>query len=182
MRITKILERPVGLRAGSDGGPATAVVNFSSHTVSLVAVFTDVIRAGKPVVGVAFDSIGRFAQSGILRDRMIPRLGTASPDALLDASGRIDPAAVLACALADEKPGGHGDRAAAAAALELACWDLNAKLGDEPAYLTIARHFGRQPAAVAVYAAGGYYYPDRGLDPCAPRCAGISIWAMTRSR
>ena len=39
----------------------------------------------------------------------------------------------MACALTDEKPGGHGDRAAAAAALELACWDLNAKLDDEPA-------------------------------------------------
>ena len=165
MRITKILERPVGLRVGSGGGPANAVVNFSSHTVSLVAVCTDVIRAGRPVAGLAFDSIGRFAQSGILRDRMIPRLATASPDALLDASGRIDPAAVLACALADEKPGGHGDRAAAAAALELACWDLNAKLRDEPAYPTIARRFGRQPATtVAVYAAGGYYYPDRGLE------------------
>jgi D(-)-tartrate dehydratase len=165
MRITKILERPVRLRVGSTCGPANAVVNFSSHTVSLVAVCTDVIRAGEPAVGVAFDSIGRFAQSGILRDRMIPRLAAASADALLDASGWIDPAAVLSCALADEKPGGHGDRAAAAAALELACWDLNAKLRDEPACLTIARHFGREPAAtVAVYAAGGYYYPDRGLD------------------
>jgi D(-)-tartrate dehydratase len=165
MRITKILERPVGLRVGSGDGPANAVVNFSRHTVSLVAVFTDVIRAGRPVVGLAFDSIGRFAQSGILRDRMIPRLTAASPGALLDASGRIDPAAVLACALTDEKPGGHGDRAAAAAALELACWDLNAKLRDEPAYLTIAHRFGRRPATTApVYAAGGYYYPERSLD------------------
>jgi L-alanine-DL-glutamate epimerase-like enolase superfamily enzyme len=82
---------------------------------------------------------------------------------LLDASDRIDPAAVLACALADEKPGGHGDRAVAAAAVELACWDLNAKLSDEPAYVTIARHFGREPAGtVGVYAAGGYYYPGAG--------------------
>jgi L-alanine-DL-glutamate epimerase-like enolase superfamily enzyme len=89
----------------------------------------------------------------------------ASPDALLDTSGRIDPAAVLTCALRDEKPGGHGDRAAAAAAVELACWDLNAKLNDEPAYVTIARQFGREPAgAVEVYAAGGYYYPEIGLD------------------
>ncbi|MEB3983639.1 mandelate racemase [Mycobacterium sp. 663a-19] len=165
MRITKILERPVGLRAGPGGGPANAVVDFSAHTVSLVAVFTDVVRAGRPVVGVAFDSIGRFAQSGILRDRMIPRLAAAPPDALLDDSGRVDPAAVLSCALADEKPGGHGDRAAAAAALELACWDLNAKLRDEPACLTIARHFGREPAAsVPVYTAGGYYHAGRGLD------------------
>jgi D(-)-tartrate dehydratase len=165
MRITAIAERAVALVGGPRGGPANAVVNFSQHTVSLVALVTDVVRHGRPVVGVAFDSIGRFAQSGILRDRMIPRLLAASPDALLDASGYLDPAAVLACALTDEKPGGHGDRSAAAAALELACWDLNAKLRDEPACVTIARHAGRDPApAVPVYAAGGYYYGDGGVD------------------
>ena len=168
MRITAILERPVRLHGNPGGAPANAIVNFSGHTVSLVALITDAIRGGRPVVGVSFNSIGRFAQSGILRDRMIPRVLAAPPDALLDDSGRIDPAAVSACALADEKPGGHGDRAAAAAALELACWDLNAKLDDEPAYATIARRFQREPAlAVAVYAAGGYYYPHyshKGLD------------------
>ncbi|OBJ49865.1 enolase C-terminal domain-like protein [Mycobacterium asiaticum] len=161
MRITAILERPVGL----EGAPANAVVSFASHTVSLVAVVTDVVRAGKPVVGVAFDSIGRFAQSGILRDRLIPRILAAPPETLLDETGRLDPAAVAARALTDEKPGGHGDRAAAVAALELACWDVLAKLDDEPAFATIARRFGREPAAaVPVYAAGGYYYPDRGMD------------------
>jgi len=59
----------------------------------------------------------------------------------------------------DEKPGGHGDRASAVAAVELAVWDLNAKLRDEPAHATVARAAGRptgrRPAAV--YAAGGYY-------------------------
>ncbi|OBI82824.1 enolase C-terminal domain-like protein [Mycobacterium asiaticum] len=161
MRITAILERPVGL----EGAPANAVVSFAGHTVSLVALVTDVVRAGKPVVGVAFDSIGRFAQSGILRDRLIPRVLAAPPDTLLDKAGRLDPGAVAARALTDEKPGGHGDRAAAVAALELACWDLLAKLDDEPAFATIARRFGREPAdAVPVYAAGGYYYPDRGVN------------------
>lgn len=165
MRITSIVERSVGLDGGRRGGPANAVVDFSHHTVSLVAVITDVIRRGRPVVGVAFDSIGRFAQGGILRDRMIPRVLAARPDELLDGSGCVDPAAVLACALADEKPGGHGDRAAAAAALELACWDLNAKLRDEPACVTIARHAGRTPApSVPVYAAGGYYYAQGGVE------------------
>lgn len=165
MRIAAIVERAVGLDGGRRGGPANAVVNFSGHTVSLVAVITDVIRGGRPVAGVAFNSIGRFAQSGILRDRMIPRVLAASPDALLDTSGFLDPAAVVACALTDEKPGGHGDRAAAAGALELACWDLNAKLRDEPACVTIARHAGRDPApAVPVYAAGGYYYAGGGAE------------------
>lgn len=160
MRIIAVVEQSVPLR----GDIANALVDFSTHTVSLVAVVSDVIRGGTPVVGVAFNSIGRFAQSGILRDRMIPRLLSAPPESLQDDSGGLDPARVLACAIRDEKPGGHGDRAAAAAALELACWDLNAKLADEPAYLTIARHAGRQPAdGVPVYAAGGYYYPDGGL-------------------
>lgn len=164
-RITAIVERAVGLDSDRNGGPANAVVDFSHHTVSLVAVITDVIRHGSPVAGVAFGSIGRFAQSGILRDRMIPRVLAAAPDALLDASGYLDPTAVLACALTNEKPGGHGDRAAAAGALELACWDLNAKLRDEPACVTIARHAGRQPApTVPVYAAGGYYHPHGGVD------------------
>ncbi|MGB3475340.1 MAG: enolase C-terminal domain-like protein [Mycobacterium sp.] len=166
MRITQIIETPVRLR----GEVANALVDFSRHTVSLVAVVSDQIRDGKPVTGIAFNSIGRFAQSGILADRMIPRVLRANPESLLDDAGRIDPARVLSCALADEKPGGHGDRAGAAAALELACWDLNAKLADEPAYRTIAGYFGRDtvPAAVPVYAAGGYYYPgddsDAGLD------------------
>lgn len=162
MRITRIVETSVPLR----GEIANALVDFSRHTVSLVAVVTDRMRYGKPVTGIAFNSIGRFAQGGILADRMIPRVLRADPDSLLDDTGRIDPARVLYQALADEKPGGHGDRAGAAAALELACWDLNAKFADEPAYRTIARHLGRDLAAsaVPVYAAGGYYYPADGLD------------------
>lgn len=166
MRITRIVETSVPLR----GEIANALVDFSRHTVSLVAVVSDQARNGKPVIGVAFNSIGRFAQGGILADRMIPRILGAPPESLLDGAGRIDPARVLARALTDEKPGGHGDRAGAAAALELACWDLNAKLADEPAYRMIARAFGRvlgrdaAAAAVPVYAAGGYYYPGDGLD------------------
>lgn len=159
MRIVSILERPVALQ----GAPANAVVNFAGHTVSLVALIAE--RDGRRTVGVAFNSIGRFAQGGILRDRLIPRVLAAPSETLLDGAGLLDPAAVLACALRDEKPGGHGDRATAAAALELACWDLTAKLNDEPAYATIARHVGREPVrSVAVYAAGGYYHPDAGLD------------------
>ncbi|MDB5955508.1 enolase C-terminal domain-like protein [Ramlibacter sp.] len=157
MRITEIRELAVPLQ----GAVANAVVNFSEHTVSLVAVMTDVVRGGKPVVGLGFNSIGRFAQSGIIRDRMIPRLLGAGTASLLAADGQgFDPAKVLATILRNEKPGGHGDRAGAAAAIEHAIWDLNAKLADEPACATIARAFGRQPVAtpVEVYTGGGYYY------------------------
>jgi L-alanine-DL-glutamate epimerase-like enolase superfamily enzyme len=159
MRITSIREISVPL----EGNVANALVSFAEHDVSLVALQTDVIRNGRPVTGFAFDSIGRYAQGGILRERMIPRLSAAAPETLLDATGRaFDPAKVLQTILRNEKPGGHGDRAAAAGAIELAIWDLNAKLADEPAHVTIARHFGRQGKreGVNVYAAGGYYYPE----------------------
>lgn len=158
MRITDIRELSVPL----EGNIANAVVSFAEHDVSLVAIVTDVIRNGRPVTGYAFDSIGRFAQGGILRDRMIPRLKAAPPEDLLDETGaRFDIAKLFAIIMRNEKPGGHGDRAAAAGALELALWDLNAKLADEPAYVTISGHFGRKPKSktVSVYAAGGYYYP-----------------------
>jgi D(-)-tartrate dehydratase len=157
MRITEVRELAVPL----EGSVANAVVNFSEHTVSLVPVVTDVIRGGRPVVGLAFNSIGRFAQSGIVRDRMIPRLLAADPSSLLaDGGERFDPAKVLATLMRNEKPGGHGDRAGAAAAIEQAIWDLNAKLADEPAYASIARAFGRTPVAgpVEVYTGDGYYY------------------------
>jgi L-alanine-DL-glutamate epimerase-like enolase superfamily enzyme len=158
MRIVDIRDLTVSL----EGNIANAVVSFADHTVSLVAIVSDVVRNGKPVIGYAFDSIGRFAQGGILRERMIPRLKAAAPQDLLDDDAqRLDPAKVLRAAMRNEKPGGHGDRAAAAAALELAVWDLNAKLNDEPACDAIARAFGRTIATrtVPVYAAGGYYYP-----------------------
>ena len=43
-------------------------------TASVVAIFTDVVRDGKPVVGFGFNSNGRYAPQGLLRERFIPRL------------------------------------------------------------------------------------------------------------
>ena len=159
MRIVEWRERTVPL----DGDVRNAVVSFADHTVSIVAAVSDQRRGGRPVVGFGFNSIGRFAQGGILRERLFPRLRAADPDALLAGDGRsFDPAAVAAVAMTNEKPGGHGDRAGAVAAVELAVWDLEAKLRDEPACATIARAAGRAPTPypVSVYAAGGYYYGD----------------------
>ncbi len=157
MKIVDIREVALPLQ----GQIANAVVNFAKHDVSLLALVTDVVRNGRPLVGLAFNSIGRFAQSGILRHRLLPRVQQAAPQSLLDDGGtRWDPARVLAIALKNEKPGGHGDRAGAAAAIELAVWDLNAKLADEPAWATLARACSRPVSLtpVDVYAAGGYYY------------------------
>jgi len=161
LKIIEIREVSVPL----EGNISNSLVSFAGHNVSLVAVISDVMRAGKPVAGLAFNSIGRFAQPGILRERIFPRLVSADPQMLLDEEGRFDCSKILRLAMRNEKPGGHGDRAAAIGALELAFWDLNAKLADQPAYVTIARHFRTTALRrVPVYAAGGYYYSDGSLD------------------
>ena len=148
------------------GDITNAVVNFSAHDVSLVALVSSVSRFGRPVVGYGFNSIGRFAQTGILRDRMIPRINKAAPESLLAEDGRFDPAAISAVAMRNEKPGGHGDRAGALAALELAVWDLNAKLEDIPAWSWIANATATDISRpqVTTYAAGGYYYESDSLE------------------
>lgn len=159
MRITDIRDLAVKM----EGNVANAFVSFAEHDISLVAIVSDVVRDGKPLVGYAFDSIGRFAQSGILRDRMIPRLRRAAPESLLSDDGKLfDPARVLQAIMRNEKPAGHGDRAAAAAAIELAVWDLNAKILDVPAHVLISQAFGGRGKAdgIEVYAAGGYYYAN----------------------
>ena len=65
----------------------------------------------------------------------------------------------------NEKPGGHGERSGAVAALEIATWDLAAKLAGVPLYRLLADRYngGAFDTHVPVYAAGGYYYPDGGI-------------------
>jgi hypothetical protein len=54
-----------------------AFIDFSQMTVSVLALITDVIRDGKPIVGFGFNSNGRYAPSGLLRERFIPPLQAA---------------------------------------------------------------------------------------------------------
>jgi hypothetical protein len=80
-------------------------VNFSEMTVSVVALITDVIREGKPVVGFGFNSNGRYAPSGLLRERFIPRLMSADATSLVDQSGEnLDPFRVWDVLMTNEKP------------------------------------------------------------------------------
>jgi D(-)-tartrate dehydratase len=83
MRIIDIKETAVPLNLDM----RNAVFDFSEMTTSVVAVITDVIRNGKPVVGYAFNSTGRYACGAQMRDRFIPRIRKADPESLLDASG-----------------------------------------------------------------------------------------------
>src|SRR6201991_2575353 len=82
-----------------------AYIDFTKMTTSLVAVVTDVVRDGKPVVGYGFNSNGRYGQGGLIRERFAPRLMEAKPEALMDASGEnIDEHKVWATMFTNEKP------------------------------------------------------------------------------
>jgi len=144
-----------------------AYIDFSQMTVSVLALITDVIRDGKRVVGFGFNSNGRYAPSGLLRDRFIPRLKAASPAALVDVTGEnFDPLRVWDAAMRNEKPGGHGERSVAVGVLDMAVWDATAKIAGLPLYRLLADRYrnGLFDSKVFVYAAGGYYYPDKDLS------------------
>jgi len=135
-------------------------------TVSVLALITDVVRDGKPVVGFGFNSNGRYAPSGLLRDRFIPRLKAAETCALLnDAQDNFDPVRVWDVLMRNEKPGGHGERSVAVGVVDMAVWDAVAKIAGVPLYRLLADRYrsGTLDAKVFVYAAGGYYYPNKDL-------------------
>jgi len=142
-------------------------IDFSQMTVSVLAVITDVIRDGKRVVGYGFNSNGRYAASGLLRDRFIPRLKAAEPPSLLDDTGdNFDPFKIWNVLMRNEKPGGHGERSVAVGVFDMAIWDAVAKIAGVPLYRLLADRFrgGVVDGKVFVYAAGGYYYPEKGLS------------------
>jgi D(-)-tartrate dehydratase len=141
-----------------------AVIDFSQMTVSVLALVTDVVRDGKRVVGFGFNSNGRYAPSGLLRDRFIPRLKAADSRTLLnDAGDNLDPARVWDVLMRNEKPGGHGERSVAVGVVDMAVWDAAAKIAGVPLYRLLADRYrgGAVNAKVFVYAAGGYYYPGK---------------------
>ncbi|MBP7489364.1 MAG: mandelate racemase, partial [Azospira sp.] len=144
-----------------------AYIDFSKMTLSLVAVVTDVIRDGKPVVGYGFNSNGRYGQGSLIRERFRPRILEAAPDSLLDESGNnLDPHKVWACMMNNEKPGGHGERSVAVGTVDMAIWDAVAKIEGKPLYQLLAERYGNgtPKREVFVYAAGGYYWPGQDLQ------------------
>jgi L-alanine-DL-glutamate epimerase-like enolase superfamily enzyme len=144
-----------------------AYIDFSKMTLSLVAVVTDVIRDGKPVIGYGFNSNGRYGQGHLIRERFRPRVLEAAPASLLDASGdNLDPHKIWACMMTNEKPGGHGERSVAVGTMDMAIWDATAKIAGLPLHEMLARRYGNGAAnpKVFVYAAGGYYHPGKGIQ------------------
>lgn len=155
MKITRITDIVVPISSSI----RNAFIDFSTMTASVVAIETDVIRDGKPVTGFGFNSNGRYAPQGLLRERFIPRLRDAKN--LEDARGFIDPAKAWAAMMRNEKPGGHGERSVAVGVLDMALWDALAKAEGVPLWKLLADRYngGQYDETAWVYAAGGYYYP-----------------------
>ena len=163
MRIVEIREKTVGIKSDI----ANAYIDFSQMTCSVVAVVTDVVRDGKPVIGYGFNSNGRYGAGGLMRERFIPRLMSAAPDSLVDeANDNLDPFRIWARLMTNEKPGGHGERSVAVGTIDMAVWDAVAKIAGKPLYRLLADRYrgGVADESVWVYAAGGYYYPGKGLE------------------
>lgn len=177
VRIVEIRERTIPLSSQM----TNAYMSFSMMTASLVAVESDVIRDGKPVTGYGFTSPGRYGQGEIIRDRCVPRIFAVDGDELLDESGIIDPVKAHRAMLYGEKPGGHGDRSVAIGAVDVALWDLAAKLYELPLAQLFANRFGDGQVAPRtwVYAAGGYYTPDRQIAGLKTELAGYLAEGFT---
>ena len=160
MRITDVREitRPISSPIRN------AYIDFTKMTTSLVAIVTDQVRDGRTVIGYGFNSNGRYGQGGLIRERFAPRLMEAAPQTLLDEHGLLDPHRAWAAMMANEKPGGHGERSVAVGTLDMALWDARAKLEHKPLFSLLAERHGREAdPRVFVYAAGGYYYPGKDL-------------------
>jgi L-alanine-DL-glutamate epimerase-like enolase superfamily enzyme len=143
-----------------------AYIDFSRMTVSVVAVVTDVVRDGRRVVGYGFNSNGRYAPAGLLRERFVPRLLEAEPASLCtDDGANLDPHKIWATMMTGEKPGGHGERSVAVGTIDMAVWDAVAKIEGRPLYRVLADRYreGKVDERVFVYAAGGYYAPGKDL-------------------
>src|SRR5208282_5726203 len=110
MRIVEIREKTVSIAS-----PITnAYIDFSRMTCSVVALITDVMRNGRPVVGYGFNSNGRYGQGALMRERFFPRLMGAEPKTLMDETGNnLDPFRIWTTLIKNEKPGGHGERSVA---------------------------------------------------------------------
>lgn len=161
MKILSIRETTVDIASPM----RNAAISFGAMTASALAIHTDLRIDGQPVTGYAFDSIGRYAKGGLLRERFIPRLTAADADRLVDAAGILDPARCWPVLMADEKEGGHGERSGAVGLLDAALWDARAKARGEPLWRTLAADSGRQGAAdIATYASCGHFHTGTGPD------------------
>ena len=87
MRITSVRDAVAPMSSAI----ANAYIDFSKMTASIVAVTVE-DGTGRSATGYGFNSNGRYAQPGLLRERFIPRLLEAPEAALAHADGGLEPA------------------------------------------------------------------------------------------
>ncbi|CAN7771234.1 mandelate racemase [Variovorax sp. LjRoot175] len=162
LKITEIREVAIPLKSTL----RNAVYDFSEMTTSVVAVKTDVLRHGKPVIGYSFNSTGRYACGAQMRDRLIPRILAAPAESLLtDDGSNLNAEKILARMMMREKPGGHTERSVPVGTIEVAVWDAVAKIADEPLHSVLAKKYnaGTLLERVPCYVGGGWYAPGKGI-------------------
>jgi len=163
MRIVDIRERAVALNSRL----SNSSFDFSEMTTSVVAVITDCIRDGMPVIGFAFNSTGRYACGAQMRERFIPRILRADPSSLLDHTGNnLDPEKIVVCMMQREKAGGHSERSIAIGTIEVALWDAVAKIANLPLHELLAQRYnnGKIADRVFCYVGGGWYFPGQTIQ------------------
>lgn len=160
MKVTSIRQAvaPIG------SAIANAYIDFSKMTASVVAVTVE-SGDGRSATGYGFNSNGRYAQEGLLRERFIPRLLEAG-ELPAHADGGFDPFPAWAAMMKNEKPGGHGERSVAVGVLDMALWDAAAKLAGLPLWKLLAERYnqGQADESAWIYAAGGYYAPGKDVE------------------
>ena len=180
MKITAIHEAtlPIG------SAMRNASIAFDQMTASALVIRTDESIGGEALVGLAFDSIGRYGKGGLLRERFIPRLLAAPPHELLDAHGHIDPQRCLSVLMRGEKQGGHGERPGAVGLLDAALWDLRAKQQGLPLWQCLRAAAGTPaatatPPRIATYASCGHFTDNPHPQALRDEVAQCLDWGYT---
>ena len=131
MRIVEVREVTLPIASSI----ANAYIDFSKMTCSLVAVVTDVIREGRPVIGYGFNSNGRYGQGGLIRERFAPaRPRSRFQSFSSESEDNLDPDRIWRVLMRNEKPGGHGERSVAVGTIDMAVWDAVAKIAGKPLF------------------------------------------------
>ena len=160
MKIIEIVEQIFPINSAIKN----AYIDFSKMDCSVVAIKTDQYINGDQIIGYGFHSNGRYAVSELLKKRFIPRIKDLDSKGLLNDEGNnFSPEKIWKAMMHNEKPGGHGERSTAVGTLDMAIWDLVAKIEQKPLYEVLANKYGDKKFTnkIFVYAAGGYYYPGK---------------------
>jgi hypothetical protein len=75
MRIVRICQGVLPITSSM----SNALIDFGEVDCSIVAVVSNVVREGRPLVGYGFNSNEHYSQGEIIRRRLVPRLLAGKP-------------------------------------------------------------------------------------------------------